>query len=156
MFGGEFLGSQPVEILRGFFGAFFALEQGVWGGFLAWWPGLPGNDNHDTYVGRIKFGISIALKFPPKVAAIFVAYLVSFTAEYGPLILKSIFTPVFQIGVGPAPADEGLRARRARAREVYVTGDNAAKMEAVAMLKAGRVRGEEPKGEPSPQVELLE
>ena len=58
--------SQPVEILRGFFGAFFALPQDVWGGFLAGWPGLPGNDNHATYLARIKFGIGIALKFPPK------------------------------------------------------------------------------------------
>jgi len=156
VFGGEFLGSQPVEILRGFFGAFFALPQDVWGGFLAGWPGLPGNDNHATYLARIKFGIGIALKFPPKVAAVFVAYLATFTAEYGPLILKSIFTPVFQIGVGPVAPDPGLRARRAREREVYVIGDVAAKKEAVAMLKAGRAPGKEPTGEPSPQVELLE
>jgi len=157
VFGGEFLGSQRVEILRGFFGAFFALQQDVWGGFLAGWPGLPGNDNHATFVARIKFGITIALQFPPKVAAVFVAYLATFTAEYGPLILKSIFTPVFQIGVGPAdPHPGGYRARRARDREVYQVGDAAAKAEAVAMLKAGRMPGKEPKGEPSPQVELLE
>jgi len=156
VFGGEFLGSQPVEILRGFFGAFFALQQDVWGGFLAGWPGLPGNDNHATYLARIKFGIGIALKFPPKVAAVFVGYLATFTAQYGPLILKSIFTPVFQIGMGPAAPDLGLRARRERERDVYVVGDAAAKKEAVAMLKAGRTPGKEPKGEPSPQVELLE
>jgi len=156
VFGGEFLGSQSVEILRGFFGAFFALPMDVWGGFLAGWPGLPGNDNHATFLARIRFGITIALQFPPKVAAIFVGYLATFTAEYGPLILKSIFTPVFQIGVGAQPPDPGLRARRDRDREVYWTGDSAAKLEAVAMLKAGRVEGQDPKGEPSPQVELLE
>jgi hypothetical protein len=57
----------------------------VAGGFLAGWPGLPGNDNHATFVARIKFGITIALQFPPKVAAVFVAYLATFTAEYAPL-----------------------------------------------------------------------
>jgi len=149
VFGGEFLGAQPVETLRGFFGAFFALDDAVWGGFLAGWPGLPGNENHASYLARIKFGISIALKFPPKVAAIFVAYLAKFTAGYGPLIVRSIFTPLFEVGVGAPPPDPGLRARRQRAREVYVTGDAAAKREAVQMLREGR-------GEPSPQVGLLE
>jgi len=156
VFGGEFLGSQPVEILRGFFSAFFALEMDVWGGFLAGWPGLPGNANHATFLARIKFGISIALQFPPKVAAVFVGYLAKFTVEYGPLILRSIFTPVFEIGVGPPPPDPGLRARRQRARDVYVTGDSAAKREAVLMLREGRAGEGAPRGEPSPQVELLE
>ena len=108
-----------------------------------------------TWLARVRFGITIALKFPPKVAATFVAYLAAFTAAYGPLILKSIFTPVFEIGVGPPPPDPGLRARRQRARDVYVTGDAAAKREAVEMLRSGRAGGT-PRGEPSPQVELLE
>ena len=114
VFGGEFLGAQRVDILRGFFGAFFALRDDVWGGFLAGWPGLPGNDNHATWLARVQFGVSIALKFPPAVAATFVAYLATFTAAYGPLILKSIFTPVFQIGAGAPPPDAGC-APRARA-----------------------------------------
>lgn len=58
--------SQPVEMLRGFFDAFFTLDMETWGGFLAGWPGLPGNDKHATYLARIQFGISIFLKFPPK------------------------------------------------------------------------------------------
>jgi len=145
-----------VETLRGFFGAFFALDADVWGGFLAGWPGLPGNDNHSTYLARIKFGISIFLNFPPKVAAAFVGYLVQFTLKYGPLIIKSIFTPVFEIGIGAPVPDPGLRARRQRARDVYVTGDADAKREAVAMLRKGRVGGGEPRGEPSPQVAQLE
>jgi len=69
--------------------------------------------------------------------------------RYGPLIVRSIFTPLFEVGVGAPPPDPGLRARRQRAREVYVTGDAAAKREAVQMLREGR-------GEPSPQVGLLE
>ena len=137
-----------VDILRGFFSAFFALETDVWGGFLAGWPGLPGNDNHATYLARLKFGIGIFINFPPQVAAAFVAYLGKFSLEYGPLILRSIFTPVFELGVGP-PSTEPLRQARARQRDVYVAGDMGAKREAVQMLKAGR-------GEPSPQVALVE
>ena len=37
-----------------------------------------------------------------------------------------------------------------------MTGDTAAKREAVEMLRAGRAGGGAPRGEPSPQVELLE
>ena len=58
----------------------------VWGGFLAGWPGLPGNENHATFGARLRFGISIFFKFPAKVAATFVAYLATFTARYGPLV----------------------------------------------------------------------
>ena len=97
-------------------------------------------------LARLRFGIGIFLKFPPKVALTFVAYLAAFTVEFGPLILRSIFTPVFELATGP-PSSEGLRERRARARDVYVLGDVDAKREAVEMLKAGR-------GEPSPQVAL--
>lgn len=50
----------------------------------------------------------------------------------------------------------GLRARRQLTRDVYVTGDTAAKREAVEMLRAGRSGSGAPLGEPSPQVELLE
>ena len=58
----------------------------VWGGFLAGWPGLPGNENHATFGARLRFGITIFFKFPAKVAATFVAYLATFTARYGPLV----------------------------------------------------------------------
>ena len=50
----------------------------------------------------------------------------------------------------------GLRARRQRARDVYVSGDVAAKREAVQMLIEGRTGSGAPRGEPSPQVQLLE
>jgi lycopene beta-cyclase len=153
IFGGEFLGAQPVEMLRGFFDAFFKLDMVTWGGFLAGWDGLPGNEKHATWDARILFGISIFFKFPPKVALAFVAYLARFTLEYGPLIVKSILTPVFELGVGAPPPDPGLRVRRQRARDVYVTGDVDAKVEAAQMLRANRANN----GQPSPQVaELLE
>lgn len=156
VFGGEFLGSQPVEILRGFFSAFFELEPQVWGGFLAGWPGLPGNENHATFAARLRFGVSIFVKFPAKVAATFVAYMVTFTTRYGPLVLQSIFTPLFEIGPAAPKPDEGLRVRRAATRAVYQTGDTGAKLEAVEMLREGRAGPGEPRGEPSPQVALLE
>ena len=39
---------------------------------------------------------------------------------------------------------------------MYVTGDEGAKREAVEMLRAGRQPNEPPRGEPSPQVALME
>ena len=86
----------------------------MWGGFLAGWPGLPGNEHHATYKARLLFGVQIFLKFPPKVALTFVSYLVPYTLDYGPQILRSIFLPVFELGPG-APVDVGLAARRERA-----------------------------------------
>ena len=64
-------------------------------------------------------------------------------------MLQSIFTPLFEIGPAAPKPDEGLRARRDATRAVYQAGDTRAKLEAVAMLREGR-------GEPSPQVALLE
>jgi hypothetical protein len=41
-YGGDFLMEQTVDKLRGFFKAFFEVDEAVWSGFLAGWPGLPG------------------------------------------------------------------------------------------------------------------
>lgn len=71
-------------------------------------------------------------------------------------MLQSIFTPLFEIGPAAPKPDEGFRARRAATRGIYQTGDTAAKLEAVAMLREGRAGPGEPRGEPSPQVALLE
>ncbi len=68
VFGGEFLGEQQVTKLRGFFTAFFKLEMDVWGGFLAGWPGLPGNENHEVWNKRLQFGLALFIRFPPEVA----------------------------------------------------------------------------------------
>jgi lycopene beta-cyclase len=43
-YGGDFLMNQKVDILRGFFAAFFQLDAETWSGFLAGWPGLPGDN----------------------------------------------------------------------------------------------------------------
>ena len=59
VYGGEFLMAQPVESLRGFFSAFFKLETILWGGFLAGWPGLPGNEFHDSWEKRLGFGVNL-------------------------------------------------------------------------------------------------
>jgi hypothetical protein len=77
----------------------------VWGGFLAGWPGLPGNENHATYAARLRFGISIFLKFPAKVATTFVAYLATFTARYGPLVPQqtSNAKATMPLNYGPHP-----------------------------------------------------
>jgi lycopene beta-cyclase len=108
-YGGDFLMEQHVELLRGFFIAFFAIDNEVlviathtvflpflavvslppfprslsscacsllcsscaitqvWGGFLAGWPGLPGNVHHETWNRRLVFALSLFLKMNNKV-----------------------------------------------------------------------------------------
>jgi hypothetical protein len=36
----------------------------VWQGFLAGWPGLPNNVYHESWDGRLVFGVSLWLKAP--------------------------------------------------------------------------------------------
>lgn len=145
VFGGEFLGDQPVEYLRGFFAAFFQLPTDTWGGFLAGWPGLPGNEYHDAWNKRLLFGLQLFVKFPPAVALAMMVYAVQFSLEYGPLILRSFATPLFGADGGVKPLDRA--ALRTRLEATYVTGDMEAKREAIAMLREGN-------GHASPQVEL--
>lgn len=144
VFGGEFLGAQKVERLRGFFAAFFALDETVWGGFLAGWPGLPGNEYHDAWNKRLAFGLSLFVRFPPEVALSMMVYAVTFSLEYGGSILRSFATPLFGDGV----AEFDRPRSRERLAGTYVDGDLAAKREALAMLRESR-------GEPSPQVAEL-
>ena len=66
-YGGDFLMEQHVDILRGFFQAFFSLDEAVWGGFLAGWPGLPGNIHHESWNRRLVFALSLFLKMNNKV-----------------------------------------------------------------------------------------
>ena len=68
-----------MEKLRGFFDAFFQLEMDVWGGFLAGWPGLPGNEYHDAWHKRLGFGLSLFVRFPPAVALAMMVYAVRFS-----------------------------------------------------------------------------
>jgi len=64
VFGGEYLMRQSVTGLRGFFSGFFDLPDEQWTGFLAGWPGLPGNDAHDSWEKRLVFGINLWIRVP--------------------------------------------------------------------------------------------
>lgn len=78
IFGGEYLMRQPVVGLRGFFGGFFALPEEMWTGFLAGWPGLPGNEAHDSWEKRLVFGIYLWLRVPTTVKLSLVTSAVQF------------------------------------------------------------------------------
>ena len=99
LFGGDFLMRQPVNQLRGFFSAFFAVEQEVWAGFLAGWPGLPGNFHHETWNSRLKFCLDLFLKMPNSVRLAILVYAIQYTFEFGPANLVRSITPLF--GYGP-------------------------------------------------------
>ena len=75
---------QQVDVIRGFFSAFFAIDQEVWSGFLAGWPGLPGNYHHETWDRRFVFAVSMFLKMPNNVRISMVLYAITHTFEYGP------------------------------------------------------------------------
>jgi lycopene beta-cyclase len=100
-FGGDFLMEQPVDILRGFFSAFFAIEQDVWSGFLAGWPGLPNNFHHETWDRRIQFALGLFLKMPNPVRIAMILYSIKYTFIYGPNVLLRSLTPSFVFGEGP-------------------------------------------------------
>lgn len=81
-------------------------------------------------------------------AASLAYYAVLFSAEYGPALLKSIFTPVFDFRREPELLPS---QRRVRASTVYVVGDLEAKREALEMLRSTTAKD----SAPSPQVALL-
>jgi lycopene beta-cyclase len=93
---------QPVEKLRGFFSAFFAVEQLVWSGFLAGWPGLPGNEFHDTWNARFSFALKLFVQMPNDVRLAMMLYAIQYTLEFGPATLLRSLTPGFLFGSGPA------------------------------------------------------
>jgi len=67
VFGGEYLMTQDVENLRGFFGAFFQLQQPVWSGFLSGWNSLPNNNRVDDWAGRVLMGVELWIRSPVSV-----------------------------------------------------------------------------------------
>lgn len=147
VFGGEFLGAQPVEKLRGFFDAFFKLDEAQWGGFLAGWPGLPGNEYHDQWNKRLQFGVSLFVKMPPQVQLSLMVYAVSFSWEYGSNLLRSFLTPLFGSDDTLYPSEYGSLDKFIA---IYRQGDMTAKREALDMLQAS-----DGNGEASPQVAEL-
>ena len=68
IYGGEYLMKQDVVGLRGFFNGFFKLPLPLWAGFLAGWPGLPHNENHETWIARLWYGLNFLVRLPPSVA----------------------------------------------------------------------------------------
>jgi len=129
-FGGDFLMEQPVSSLRGFFTAFFQLELLVWGGFLAGWPGLPGNEYHETWNARLKFALGMFSKMPNSTRLAMILFAIRYTFKYGPnTLLRSLTPPWFFFGAGPpdpAPYKDPKQ---------LPVGDEDAKNEARKMLK---------------------
>lgn len=127
-YGGDFLMEQNVENLRGFFVAFFQLNQAVWSGFLAGWPGLPGNMYHETWDARLKFALQMFTKMPNTTRLGMVLYSIGYTLKFGPnTLLRSLTPSWFLFGAGPS--DPAFKAP-----EISV-GDEEAKKEARMMMK---------------------
>ena len=93
---------QHVGNIRGFFDAFFQIDQDSWSGFLAGWPGLPGNIHHETWNNRLKFALSMFFKMQNPVRASMILYAITYTFKYGPGTLLRSLTPDFIFGSGPA------------------------------------------------------
>ena len=99
VYGGAFLEQQPVSILRGFFDAFFKLDDDLWGGFLAGYKSLPGSHYHETWTGRLSFALQIFVNMPNDVRLAMVLYSIKYTLECGPGTLLG-HHPVLRIGHG--------------------------------------------------------
>lgn len=128
IFGGEFLMELDVAGLRGWFQGFFNLPEDLWAGFLAGWPSLPGNQNHESWLARLTFGLQLVTKIPPPIALKLIAGIARFSLTYGVSLIRSV-TPLFgtppsYAWTPPVPKEE--------------VGDVAAKTEAFAMMKAGK------------------
>jgi lycopene beta-cyclase len=124
VFGGEFLMQQNVVGLRGFFDGFFRLPLGLWGGFLAGWPGLPNNENHESWYARIWYGMNFLVRIPPPVAVDMVGSIVAYMIAEGVPLPQSV-TPFLG-----EPASYELKPN------TNGVGDVAAKMEARRMIEA--------------------
>lgn len=93
VFGGEFLMKQNVVGLRGFFDGFFMLPLPLWGGFLAGWPGLPYNENHESWLARLWFGLNFIVRIPLPVALDMAASIAAYTITEGVPLPQSV-TPL--------------------------------------------------------------
>mmetsp|Transcript_9330 Transcript_9330/g.18819 ORF Transcript_9330/g.18819 Transcript_9330/m.18819 type:complete len:616 (+) Transcript_9330:58-1905(+) len=127
VFGGEFLMKQNVEGLRGFFDGFFKLPLELWGGFLAGWPGLPNNENHETWWARLKFGLSFVSKLPPQVALDMLVSIATYSITEGVPLPQSV-SPLLGL-------PDGYEYKEKSA----AVGDVAAKSEAMKMIMESKV-----------------
>jgi lycopene beta-cyclase len=94
VFGGEFLMQKDVVGLRGFFDGFFKLPLELWGGFLAGWPGLAYNENHESWWRRMWFGLSFIVKIPLPVALDMASNILLYSFTDGIDLAQSV-TPFF-------------------------------------------------------------
>jgi lycopene beta-cyclase len=94
---------QRVDQLRGFFSAFFKCKnQLVWAGFLAGWPGLPGNEFHESWNKRLAFALEMFFNMPNDTRIAMVLYAIGYTFKFGPNVLLRSLTPSFVLGAGPS------------------------------------------------------
>ena len=127
VFGGEFLMKQNVVGLRGFFDGFFKLPLPLWGGFLAGWPGLPNNENHETWWARLVFGLTFVSKLPLPVALDMLMSIATYSITEGVSLPQSV-TPLL-----------GLPSGYDYVEKKPMMGDVAAKAEAKKMLQESQV-----------------
>jgi lycopene beta-cyclase len=118
---------QPVDKLRSFFTAFFAVEQPVWSGLLSGWPGLPNNEYHETWSARLGFALNFFLKMPWDVRLTIMLYATVSTIQNGPWTLIRSLTPGFIFGAGPEDPHWEPPS--------VTLGDESAKEEARRMMK---------------------
>lgn len=90
--------AQSVGLLRGFFSAFFAVDQPTWAGFLAGWPGLPNSDLHDNWTKRLSFALKLFFKMPTDVKLAMIFFAIKHTLEFGPNTLLRSLLPDFLFG----------------------------------------------------------
>ncbi|KAL3761833.1 hypothetical protein ACHAW5_001941 [Stephanodiscus triporus] len=127
VFGGEYLMGQDIVGLRGFFGGFFKLPLAMWGGFLAGWPGLPYNENHEGWWSRLVFGITFVSKLPPSVAFDMLGSIIAYSITEGVPLPQSV-TPFFGMPAGYEYKEKHM-----------AVGDVAAKAEARKMIEDSKV-----------------
>ena len=133
VFGGDFLMKQNVIGLRGFFDGFFKLPLELWGGFLAGWPGLAYNENHESWDRRIIYGLTFITKLPLPVAFDMLTSIISYSIfNEGWSLIQSV-TPFLD-----DPPSYEYKPNNDR------IGDVAAKKEAVAMIRQSKAFAEMP------------
>ncbi len=121
--------AQSVDLLRGFFSAFFAVEQPVWSGFLAGWPGLPNNHYHETWAARMAFALKLFTKMPIRVKLTMMLFAINHTLQFGPNTLLRSLLPDFLFGSIVEDSEEHLKSTQ------HSMGDMLAKNEARDMIK---------------------
>ena len=131
VFGGEFLMKQNVVGLRGFFDGFFRLPLAQWGGFLAGWPGLPNNDQHESWWARMLYGLNFIIKIPPPVALDMALSIIQYSFQE--ITLLQSVTPFLG-------EPESYQYQRNQDR----LGDVSAKMEAREMIASSKVTQDMP------------